>query len=96
VYSTGSGALLRTTGRWRWPGDWPSRPGRGGFPRPTVAWSNGSGSQLIVLQPRDSLNVLGVATGDTFTQAGGNVLAQQPAGYQELQYALRTSSQVAW
>jgi hypothetical protein len=96
VYSAGSGALLRATARWSWPGDWPSRPGRGGFPRPTVAWSNGPGSQLIVLLPRDSLNVLGVASGDTFTQAGGALLPQQPGGYQELQYALRTSSQVAW
>ena len=96
VYSARTGALLGTAARWAWTWTWPSPPGRGGFPTQKVAWSTRSGGQFIVLQPRNELNVLGVATGDSFTPAGGTVLAQQPAGYQELQYALRTSSQLAW
>lgn len=94
VYSARTGALLRTTAPWVWRR--PSPPGRGGFPTQALAWSTRSGGQLIVLQPRDDLNVLGVATAGTFTPAGGRLLPQQPAGYQELQYALRTSSQLAW
>jgi hypothetical protein len=94
VYSARTGALVGTTAPWAWP--WPSPPGRGGFPAQKVAWSSRSGSRLIVLQPRDELNVLGVAAGNSFRPAGGTVLAQQQAGYQELQYALRTSSQLAW
>jgi hypothetical protein len=96
VYSARTGALLRMTARWSWPWRRPSPPGRGGSPRQTLVWSTGSGSRLVVLQPRDDLNVLGVATADAFPPAGGQLLAQQPAGYQELQYALRTSSQLAW
>jgi hypothetical protein len=96
VYSARTGALLRITAPWGWSWRWPSPPGRGGSPRQTLAWSTRSGTRLIVLQPRGDLNVLGVATADAFAPADGRLLAQQPAGYQELQYALRTSSQLAW
>jgi hypothetical protein len=94
VYSTHTGALLRTAAPWVW--RWPSPPGRGGWPIQTLAWSTRSGSQLIVLQPRDDLDILGVASAGTFSPAGGQLLPQQPAGYREPQYALRTSSQLAW
>jgi hypothetical protein len=94
VYSAHTGALLRTAAPWVW--RWPSPPGRGGFPIQTLAWSTRSGGQLIVLQPGDDLNVLGVASAGTFTSAGGQLLPQLPGGYRELQYALRTSSQLAW
>jgi len=42
----------------------------------------------------DDLNILGVATSGGFRPAG--VPLPQASGYQELQYALRTASQVAW
>jgi hypothetical protein len=95
VYSARSGALLHTLATWRWP-DGFSRPGRGGFPGQEVAWSNVTGSQLIVLQPRDQLNVLGVLSDGSFAGKGGTMLPGSAAGYQELQYALRVQGQMTW
>ncbi len=94
VYSARTGALLRTLAPWVWRQT--AAPGRGGFPTQIVAWSNRSGSQLIVLQPRDDLNILGVLTGKTLTLTGSKLLPQQAPGYQELQYALRIASQMTW
>jgi hypothetical protein len=94
VYSARTGALLHTLAPWVWPSTAP--PGRGGFPKQTVAWSNRTGSQLIMLQPRDQLNMLGVWTANTFTQTAGKLLPQHPSGYQELQYALRIAPQMTW
>jgi hypothetical protein len=95
VYSARTGSLLRTLAAWQWPGV-SIPPGRGGFPRQQVAWSNVSGSQLIVLQPRDQLNVLGVLSNGSFAGMGGAMLPGSAAGYRELQYALRSSSQMTW
>jgi hypothetical protein len=95
VYSARTGALLRTLAPWRWPGG-SSPPGRGGFPRQQVAWSNVSGNQLIVLQPRSELNVLGVLSNGSFAGMGGAMLPGSAAGYRELQYALRIGSQMTW
>lgn len=94
VYSARTGALLRTLAPWVW--SWPSPPGRGGGPEQTVAWSNRSGSRLIILQPRGDLNVLGALTGNTFTQTASTLLPQQASAYRELQYALRIPQQVTW
>lgn len=94
VYSARTGALLRTLAPWVWRQT--SAPGRGGFPTQIVAWSNRSGSQLIVLQPRDDLNILGVLTGKTLMLTGSKLLPQQAPGYQELQYALRIAPQMTW
>jgi hypothetical protein len=94
AYSARTGALLRTLAPWVW--RWPSPPGRGGNPNQTIAWSNRSGSQLIILQPRDDLNILGVLTKNTFTQTARKLLPQQPSGYQALQYALRIAPQMTW
>jgi hypothetical protein len=95
VYSARTGALLGTRAAWRWP-DGTSPPGRGGSPRQQVAWSNVTGSQLIVLQPRGELNVLGVLSNGSFAGMGGAMLPGSAAGYQELQYALRIGSQMTW
>lgn len=94
VYSTRTGALLHTLAPWTW--QWTSAPGRGGSPDPTVAWSNRAGSHLIILQPRDDLNILGVLSANTFTQTAGKLLPQQPAAYEDLQYALRIAPQMTW
>lgn len=94
VYSARTGALLRTLAPWEWRVT--SRPGRGGFATQAVAWSNRSGSQLIILQPRDDLNVLGVVTGKKLMLTGSKLLPQQAAGYQELLYALRVPSEMVW
>jgi hypothetical protein len=94
AYSARTGALLRTLAPWVW--RWPSPPGRGGNPNQTIAWSNRSGSQLIILQPREDLNILGTLTRNTFTQTASKLLPQQPPGYQELQYALRIAPQMTW
>ena len=93
VYSARTGALLHTLAPWAWPSTTP--PGRGGYPKQTLAWSNRTGSQLIILQPRDQLNRLGVWTANTFTQARSKLLPHPP-GYQELQYALRIAAQMTW
>jgi hypothetical protein len=65
VFSAATGSLLRAEARWRWHG-----PGAGRVdmrPRPVVAWSNASGSTLLVELPRGQRNELGFVTGDTFT-----------------------------
>lgn len=93
IYSVRTGAHIASVGSWAWPQDSP--PGHAGVPRQTVAWSNESGSQLIVLQPRYRLNTLGVLTGRTLSTASA-LLPQQPSGYAELQYALRQGTQLAW
>ena len=95
MYSARTGALLRALAPWRWPGG-SSPPGRGGSPRQQVAWSSVSGSQLIVLQPRDQLKVLGVLSNGSFAGLGGAMLPGSAAGYRELQYALRSGSQMTW
>lgn len=95
VYSARTGALLDTLAAWRWPGGAPP-PGRGGFPRQQVAWSNVTGGQLIVLQPRSHLNVLGVLSNGSFAGMGSAMLPGSAAGYRELQYALRIGSQMTW
>ena len=45
--------------------------------------------------PVDDLNILGSLTGGTF-RPGGAPLPRQPGGYQELQTALRTGTQLVW
>jgi hypothetical protein len=59
-----------------------------------IAWSNTSGSRLVLLHPVDDLNILGVATNSGFRATGAPL--PQASGYQELEYALRTASQMAW
>ena len=93
VYSARTGALLQRLAPWKWNG-LDRRPAHGGFPRELIAWSSLSGSRLILLHPVADLNVLGVLTGRRFSPAGA--LLPQAAGYQELEYALRTASQMAW
>jgi hypothetical protein len=93
VYSARTGALVARLAPWEW-NNADRRGGHGGLPRETIAWSNPSGSQFILLHPQHELNVLGVLTGGSFRTAGPPL--PQPAGYQELEYALRTADQVAW
>jgi len=93
VYSAQTGALLRRLAPWKWNG-LDGRPGHGGSPRELIAWSNASGSRLIMLHPEDELNILGVLTGRGFSPAG--VPLPRAPGYQELEYALRTASQMVW
>ena len=93
VYSARTGALVRRLARWTWNDN--AGPGHGGSPNQMLAWSSPSGSQFIVLHPVDGLNVLGSLTGGTFRTAGAP-LPQQPAGYQQLQSALRTGTQLVW
>ena len=87
VYSTRSGALIRTLAPWTWTGIQPSRGNP--FPGPAVAWSDPTGSQLVVLQPRDGLNRLAVLTGGRVVLTGSDLLPSQPAAYAELQGALK-------
>lgn len=94
VYSARTGALLQRLAPWEW-NNADRRGGPGGFPSETIAWSNPSGSQLILLHPQHERNVLGVLTGGSFRTAGA-LLPSQPAGYQELEYALRTAAYLAW
>ncbi|MGH3125251.1 MAG: hypothetical protein ACRDND_30085 [Streptosporangiaceae bacterium] len=63
---------------------------------PEPSWSSVSGSQLIVLQPREELNVPGVLSGTSFAGKGSAMLPGSAAGYRELQYALRIGSQMTW
>lgn len=92
VYSARTGALVRTLAPWTWTG---SRAPRGGrFPAPEVAWSDRTGSKLLVLQPRDGLNRLGVLTGGRVLLTGGDLLPSQPAAYARLQGALPDATAV--
>jgi hypothetical protein len=93
VYSTRTATLLQRLAPWKWNGS-DNRPRHGGSPQEKLAWSDPSGSQLIVLHPLDGLNMLGVLTGHGFSPAGAPL--PQASGYQELEYALRTAGQVAW
>ena len=93
VYSTRTGALLQRVAPWSWNGA-DHRPGHGGTPREMIAWSNASGSRLVLLHPAGELNILGVLAGRRFSTADAPL--PQASGYQELAYALRTASQVAW
>jgi RNA polymerase sigma factor (sigma-70 family) len=93
VYAARTGTLLQRLAPWKWNG-LDRRPAHGGFPKELIAWSNTSGSRLILLHPVDDLNILGVATSRGF-RATGTPLPQAP-GYQELEYALRTASQMVW
>jgi len=49
-----------------------------------------------MLQRRGDLNALGRLAQNTFTPAGGEPIPQQPAAYQQLQYALRIAHQMTW
>jgi hypothetical protein len=96
VYSARDAALLHTRAPWRWAPSGASHAGRGGSLRQTLAWSNSTGSQLIVLQPRKERNVLGVVTGQSFAETGSAMLPGSAACYRELQYVLRTGTQMTW
>jgi hypothetical protein len=61
-----------------------------------AAWSNRTGRQFIVLNPRTDLNILGTQTRHTFRQAGARLIPQQPAAYQQRQYALRIPREMTW
>jgi hypothetical protein len=92
AYSARTGALIRTLAPWTWT---VSRPRAGNrFPGPAVAWSDMSGSQLLVLQPRDGLNRLGVLTGGRVVLTGSNLLPSQPEAYAALQAALQNAAAV--
>jgi hypothetical protein len=93
VYSATTGALLWRLAPWQWNLN-DRRGGHGGSPSESVAWSNPSGSQLVLLRPRDDLNILGALTGGTFRTAGPPL--PRSAGYQDLQQALRTAGRVTW
>ena len=93
VYSARTGALLQQLARWKW-NSTDHRPGHGGTPRELIAWSSYSGSQLVLLHPAGELNVLGVLAGHRFSPASAPL--PLASAYQELEYALRTASQVAW
>lgn len=63
VYSARTGALLRIVARWHQHG----RQFIFSRARPTVIWSNASGSRLIVEMPRNNLDEVGYLTEGTFT-----------------------------
>ena len=91
VYSTRTGSLLRTEAPWSWGG---GRLRAGGFPSPFVAWSSRSGSKLLVVQPRGSVNRLGVLSGGTVKLTGDHLLPSQPGAYAELENALQRAAGV--
>jgi hypothetical protein len=94
AYSARTGALLQRLAPWKW-NDNDNRPAHGGSPKQMLVWSSPSGSQFIVLHPVDDLNILGSLTAGVFRTAGAP-LPRQTAGYQELQNALRTGTQLVW
>ena len=91
VYSARTGVLLRTLGPWTWSQVSPVAGNRG--PAPAVGWSGPSGSELLVLLPRDGVNRLAVLTGGKVLLTGG-LLPGSPAGYAGLQSALQDVSAV--
>ena len=93
VYAARTGALLQRLAPWKW-NSMDHRPAHGGSPKELIAWSNTSGSRLILLHPVDDLNILGVATSRGFRATAAPL--PRATGYQELEYALRTAAQVTW
>jgi hypothetical protein len=86
VYSAQTGALIRTVAPWTWTG---SRPPAGNpIPMPAVAWSDPSGGRLLVIQPDDGANRLGVLTGGRIVLTGNDLLPRRPDAYASLQAAL--------
>jgi hypothetical protein len=63
IYSVRTGALLRVVGRWQLHG----RAALFSKARQMVAWSNLSGSRLIVEMPHGKLDEVGFLAGDKFT-----------------------------
>jgi hypothetical protein len=55
---------------------------------PAVAWSGLSGGRLLVIQPHDGANRLGVLTGGRIVLTGNDLLPRRPAAYAGLQAAL--------
>ena len=86
VYSARTGALIRPLARWTWTKD-QARAGNQ-LPAPAVAWSDPSGSRLLVIQPRGGANRLGVLTGGRVVLTGNDLLPRQPEAYARLQAAL--------
>jgi hypothetical protein len=86
VYSARTGALIRTLARWTWT-QGQSRAGNR-LPAPAAAWSDPSGSRLLVMQPRDGVNRLGVLTGGRVVLSGNDLLPRRPEAYASLQAAL--------
>ena len=80
VYSAQTGALIRTLAPWTSAGN--------RLPTPAVAWSDPSGSRLLVIQPRDGGNRLGVLSGGSIALTGNDFLPRRPAAYARLQAAL--------
>jgi hypothetical protein len=91
VYSARTGTMLQQRGPWTWHG---TRLGRGRFPRPMIALSSLSGSQLILLYPRHNENTLSVLTGGSLRSTGSPL--PKGAGYQDLEDALSTADNLAW
>jgi hypothetical protein len=92
VYSAQTGALIRTVAPWTWTGSRRS-PGNP-FPTPAVAWSDASGSRLLVIQPHGGANRLGVLTGGQVVLTGNDLLPGRPEAYASLQAALPYAASV--
>jgi hypothetical protein len=86
VYSARTGALIRSVARWTWTGG--GRQEGNLLPRPVVAWSDPSGRRILVIQPRDGANRLGVLTGGRVVLTGDDLLPRPPEAYNRLQAAL--------
>jgi hypothetical protein len=86
AYSARTGALVRTLSRWTWTRG--QRLAVDQFGAPAVAWSDPSGSRLLVLQPRDGANRLGVLGGGRVVLTGDDLLPGRPEAYARLQAAL--------
>jgi hypothetical protein len=86
AYSARTGALVRTLSRWTWTRG--QRLAVDQFGAPAVAWSDTSGSRLLVLQPRDGANRLGVLGGGRVVLTGDDLLPGRPAAYASLQAAV--------
>ena len=92
VYSARTGTLVRTLAPWTWD---QARPAAGSrFPAPAVAWSDPSGSELLVMLPRDGQNRLAVLAGGQVVLAGGGLLPGSPGARAALQDALQGASAV--
>jgi len=86
AYSTRTGALVRTLSRWTWTRG--RRLAVDQFGAPAIAWSDPSGSRLLVLQPRDGVNRLGVLADGRVVLTGDDLLPGRPEAYARLQAVL--------
>jgi len=96
MYSARTGKLVSTIWHWTWTGSRFSRT----FANPAIAWSDTSGSRLVVLWPFMHANRLAVLIDGTVALGGNHLFPRNHHAYAELQnsmqHAFGNQSAMTW